>query len=163
MDFVLLDTVLEVQTHSLLWNLEMDRLRANQFEGTTLTRTNWPDSTFHFSLVRSVVLTDESLCCSLFSYQSGEEDWEPANHTLSLEHCRWILANEKQESIATVSLKKKTFHFSRSSSFSFSQSVTLGLPSSIHVNLMSRCQCHCVLATTKTGFMAWRSSWGLVG
>ena len=102
-----------------------------------LRTTNWPDSTFHFSLVCSFVLTDESLCCSLFSYQSGEEDCEPANQMLSLGHSHRILASEKQESIATVSMKKKTFHFICSSSFSFSQSVTLGLPS-IRVNLMSR-------------------------
>ena len=42
---------------------------------------------------------------------------------LSLGHCGQILANEKQESIATVSMKKnpKTFHFIRSSSFLSSQ------------------------------------------
>ena len=68
---------------------------------------NWPDATFHFSLV----LTDESLCCWLFSYQSGEEDWEPAKRILSLGHCRQILANEKRGSVATVSMKKKPFHF----------------------------------------------------
>ena len=44
---------------------------------------------------RSFVLTDLSLRCSRFSYQSGEEDWQPANRVLSLGHCRWILANEK--------------------------------------------------------------------
>ena len=96
------------------------------------TGTKWPDSL----LSRCC----SSLCCSLFSYQSGEEDWEPTNHMLSLGHCHQILANNKQESIATVSMKKKrkkTFHFVRSSSFSFSQSVTLGLPI-IYVNLMSR-------------------------
>ena len=58
------------------------------------TRTYWPDSKFHFSLVHSFVLTHQSLCCSLFSYQIGEEDWEPANCMLSRGHCRWILANE---------------------------------------------------------------------
>ena len=58
---------------------------------------------------------------------------------LSLGQCHWILANEKQESIATIFMKKTNNHFicSSSFSFSFSQSVTLGLPS-IHVNLMSR-------------------------
>ena len=101
-------------------------------------RLMWPDSTFHFSLsfFHSFVLSDESLCCSLFSYQSGEEDWESANHMLSLRHCLRILASLKQESIATISMKKnKTFHFVRSSSFS--HSVLIGL-SSIHVHLMSR-------------------------
>ena len=76
-----------------------------------LLRTNWPDSMFHFSLIRSLVLTALLLCCSLFSYQSGEEDWEPASHMLSLAHCRQMLANEKQESIATVSTEKKNISF----------------------------------------------------
>ena len=86
-------------------------LNESVWRNDSLTRTNWPDSTFHF--VCSFVFTDWSLCCSLFSYQSGKEDW--ANHMLNLGHFRWISANEKQESIATVSMKKKqqkkTFHF----------------------------------------------------
>ena len=57
------------------------------FNGTTLKH----DGT-------ELMLTDWSLCC----YQSGEEDWEPANRMLSLGHCRWILANEKQESTGCV-------------------------------------------------------------
>ena len=78
-------------------------LNESVLRNDSLTRTNWPDSTFHF--VCSFVFTDWSLCCSLFSYQSGKEDW--ANHMLNLGHFRWISANEKQESIATVSMKKK--------------------------------------------------------
>ena len=90
----------------------------------SLTRTNWPDSTVLFSLIRSVVLTDESLCCSLFSDQTGEEEREPANRMLSLGHCRRILANEKQESIATVSMRN-TFHFIRSSPLSYRQYMSI--------------------------------------
>ena len=49
---------------------------------------------------------------------------------LSLGHCRQILASEKQESIATVSMKKKPpFHFILIPLvvFLFSQSLILGL------------------------------------
>ena len=73
----------------------------------SVTQENWPDSTFRFSLVRSFVLTDESLCFSLFSYQSGEEESEPVNRTLSPGHGHQSLANEKQASTATVSMKNK--------------------------------------------------------
>ena len=41
----------------------------------SLTRMNWPDSTFHFSLVRSFVLTDESRCCSLLSSGCFQMFW----------------------------------------------------------------------------------------
>ena len=79
------------------WTNQFERLfNANEL-------TSFPVSL----LSRSFVLTDQSLRCSLFSYQSGEEDWEPANRMLGLGHCRRILANEKQECIATVSMKKK--------------------------------------------------------
>ena len=88
---------------------------------------NW----FHVSLLSRLFFRSHRQVAVLFSYQSGEEDWEPANRMLSLGHCRWILANEKQESTGN-----KTFHFVCSSLFSFSQS-SLALPS-VHVNLMSR-------------------------
>ena len=38
----------------------------------SVRQTNWTDSMFHFSLVHSVALTEWSLCCSLFSNQSGD-------------------------------------------------------------------------------------------
>ena len=93
-----------------IWVLcERINLKEQLFNANKLT---W----FHVSLLsRLFVLTDELLCCVvvLYSYQSGEEDWEPANRTLSPGHCRRILArflSEKQESRATVSMKNKK-HF----------------------------------------------------
>ena len=91
-----------------------DGLFANEAvpRNDSLTQKNWPDSTFHFSLVRSFFRSHRRVS------QSYAE-----SRTLSL-----ILANEKQESIATVSMKIKRFISFVAPSLSFSQSVTLGLP-----------------------------------
>ena len=71
-------------------SIVMSQLQKNLFNVNELT---W----FPVSLLSQLfVLTDHSLCCSLVSYQSGEEDLELANPMLSLGHRRWILANEKQ-------------------------------------------------------------------
>ena len=87
-------------------------VRTNDF----LMQTIWPDSPFHFSLVRSFVLTDESLCCSLFSYQW----WGGLRVGQSYAGSRTLLSNFGQWETGMHSnrfheKKKKTFHFVRSS------------------------------------------------
>ena len=90
----------------------------------SLTLTNWPDSTFHFSLFLSFSQTS---CCAVhYLVIRG------LRASQSYAECKTLLSNFSQWETGKHNNrfhKKKPFHFICSSSFSFSQSVSLGLVS----------------------------------
>ena len=124
-----LKCVLNVQeTQRIIYKNELSKtdtrdgsfVNESVWRNDSLTWTNWPDSTFHFSLVGSFVLTDESLWCSLFSYQSSEEvhNHEVAAMCLSWTTVwRWPLAwsfgNEELRTLRYMIHRKTTSYRKR--------------------------------------------------